>query len=99
MLRCARTLPPAALAALTKPSAVNFGAGPMAMETELETPPPVSGLNAVRVPLPTAARSDAGISTVTWVLSTKILGRFSPFHRIAVPGRKFAPVKLRVAAD
>src|SRR5947209_6564676 len=96
MLRLASAFPPVGLAALTNALPLVWGAGPMLNVTALEAPPPELAVKASTVARPTAARSAAGTCTVKWLLSTKVVGRFCPFHRTTVPAAKLEPLTLSV---
>ena len=52
------------------------------------------GFVATNDAVPAAARSAAGMATVTWVASTIVVVRYAPFQVTAVPGAKFEPVKV-----
>jgi hypothetical protein len=65
----------------------------MVMERLLELPEP--GFWLLSVMVCALARSDAGIATCRWALSTKVVVRDDPFHWTTAPGRNPVPVIVR----
>ena len=64
--------------------------------TALEDPPPGPGLKTVTLEVPPVARSLAGIDAEIWLLLTKTVARFDPFHRTMDPPTKLVPFTTRV---
>src|ERR1051325_3337020 len=98
MLRGASKLPPSGFAALTTDFAVAPAPEPIRNPIAFEAPPPDPALNATSAALPAFATSAAATCIFTWLASTKVVGRASPFHRIVVPLLKFDPVTVIVNA-
>jgi hypothetical protein len=62
----------------------------------LEVPPPGAGLNTVTWAVPSVAMSLAGMAAVTFVVLTKVVGRFAPFQRTTEEATKLLPVTVSV---
>jgi hypothetical protein len=57
-------------------------------------PPPGGGLNTVTRAVPGEAMSDAGMSTMSWVLLTHRVVRSDPFHSTVAPWMNWEPFNV-----
>src|SRR6058998_606164 len=71
---------------------------PIANVRALDRPPPGAGLNTVRLALPCAATSLAGMLAASLEPLTKDVVRSAPFHRTVEPRPKPVPLTVRVKA-
>jgi hypothetical protein len=79
---------------------VEIAGATIAAEMELDSAPPIAGLDTVTGTIPTAAISGAVIAAWSCVGLTKVVGRLSPFHCTPEQGANPLPVTLKVnAAD
>jgi hypothetical protein len=86
----------AGFAALVRPPAVALGAGPTGTFTELDKPPPVTGLNTKIVARPDWPKSLAGSVTCSVEALPYEVGWSEPFHRTTEVRVKFDPVSAIV---
>src|SRR6516225_3898485 len=63
--------------------------------SELETPPPGSGLNALTRAVPGWARSLSRMAVLSWLLLTAVVARSAPFHRPVEAATKPVPSIVR----
>ena len=68
----------------------------MVKVTAFEMAPP--GFATVMLAAPGAAMSDAGMAALSWVLVTKVVVRFDPFHLTTELERKLVPLTVNVKA-
>jgi len=76
---------------------VNTGRGLMIVKVcGADVPPPGVGVTTVMMAVPTAARSAAGITAVSWVVFTKVVVRAVVLKSTVAPFTKPLPVRVRV---
>ena len=70
--------------------------GEMVRLSAFETVPP--GFVTVMLAVPGVAMSEAGMAALSWVLVTKVVVRFDPFHLTTELETKFVPLTVNVKA-